>query len=80
MYALPRERVVSQETWLPSRRLATDVRSNSDIPAFRRHATMYMYIYVYTLWLDATVVCLGVNAKWADRYIHATAQNCGAKP
>jgi hypothetical protein len=30
-----------QETWLPSRCLAMDVRSDSDNPAFRRHATLF---------------------------------------
>jgi hypothetical protein len=44
-----------------SRCLAMDTRSDSDIPAFRRHATIYIYIYiVYTRVYD-DVNLLGDN-------------------
>jgi hypothetical protein len=47
-YMLSRERVCHSHKdagpWLPSRCLAMDARSDSDIPAFRRHATL-LYLW-----------------------------------
>jgi hypothetical protein len=37
-----------QETWLPSHCLAMDSHSDSDILAFRQHATMYTAIILHT--------------------------------
>jgi hypothetical protein len=60
MYALSRELVshldndafttlIVAETWLPNRCLAMDARSDSDIPAFKRHVAILIYTFIEDL-------------------------------
>jgi hypothetical protein len=46
-----------KEPWLPSRCLAMDVRSDSDIPAFRRHATMYINVDFLIIFIELRPSC-----------------------
>jgi hypothetical protein len=66
MYALSREYVChpdnDAEPWIPSRCLTMDPRSDSDIPAFWRQATVFPFRYI-----EAGLTFIYTNSYFASR-------------
>jgi hypothetical protein len=64
--------ITMQKPWLPSRCLTMDARSDSDILAFRRHATIYtvglvitdIYVFLKAVFISGTIWPPRLNATW----------------